>query len=509
MQSPEATMKRLVRYSLFWLALILAAPANANVKPNGLFTDNAVLQQKIPVPVWGDARSGEKVTVTFQKQVVSTTAKDGRWNVVLKPLKAGGSFEMTIQGDNTVTLKNVLVGEVWLASGQSNMQMDLRSCFDPAEAIATSKDPMLRLYTVPRRPLDQPVLDVDAKWEECGPETVPGFSGVAYYFGRDLRKSRKVPVGMISTNVGGTPAEAWTRREVLWADPELKTILTSYAERLGNFEKAMLDFSLAEAKAKERGETIPRAPQNSPANYQRPCGLYNAMIAPLVPYAISGAIWYQGESNAGAAYQYRKLFPAMITNWRKDWNQGDFAFLFVQLAPFLKINPEPMDSAWAELREAQHMTTKNTPKTGEAVITDVGDEVDIHPKKKEPVGARLALAARTVQYKEKIEFSGPDYQSMTNDINKAVLVFTHAKGLSTSDGKEVKGFTIAGPDRKFYNAQAKIEGNKVIVWSDRVSTPASVRYGWANFPVVNLQNGAGLPASPFRTDDWPITTGPR
>jgi sialate O-acetylesterase len=368
---------------------------------------------------------------------------------------------------------------------------------------------MYRLYTVPRRPLDQPVTDVDAKWEECGPETAPGFSAVAYYFGRDLRKSRKVPVGMISTNVGGTPAEAWTGREVLWADPELKTILTNYAVRLGNFEKEMLDFSLAEAKAKDRQETPPQAPKNSPVNYQRPCGLYNAMIAPLVPYAISGAIWYQGESNAGAAFQYRKLFPAMITNWRKDWNQGDFAFLFVQLAPFLKINTEPMESNWAELREAQLMTTKNTPKAAMAVITDVGDETDIHPKKKEPVGARLAIAARAIQYNEKVEFSGPEYQSMIADDKKTTLKFAHAKGLSIAGGGELKGFTIAGSDRKFYNAKAKIEGNKVVVWSDQVTSPAAVRYGWANYPVVNMQNGAGLLASPFRTDDWPITTGPK
>ena len=487
----------------------LSFHASADVKPNGLFTDSAVLQQKIAVPVWGDAKTGERVTVKFQNQTVSTTAKDGRWKVVLKPMKAGGPYDMTISGDNTITLKNILVGEVWLASGQSNMQWDVRNSYDPGADIAGSKDPMYRLYTVPRRPLDQPTTDVDAKWEECGPETVPGFSAVAYYFGRDLRKARNVPVGMISTNVGGTPAEAWTSREVLWADPELKSILTSYADRLGNFEKAMLDHSLAETRAKAKGEAQPKAPQNNPANYQRPCGLYNAMIAPLVPFAISGAIWYQGESNAGAAYQYRKLFPAMITNWRKDWNQGDFAFLFVQLAPFLKINPEPMDSNWAELREAQLMTTKNTAKAGMAVITDVGDEVDIHPKKKEPVGARLALAARAIQYGEKVEFSGPEYHSMSLDGNKVVLTFTHGKGISTSDGGDPKGFTIAGPDRKFYNAQAKIQGGKVVVWCDNVVSPAAVRYGWANYPVVNLQNGIHLLASPFRTDDWPITTGPR
>ena len=502
-------MIRLVRHSILCLiAAVLIVPAAATVKPNGLFTDNAVLQQGIPVPVWGDARSGEKVTVHFQNQTVSTTAKDGRWRVTLKPLKAGGPFDMTIEGENSIQLQNVLVGEVWICSGQSNMQWSLKDSAGADQAIAASKDPMLRLYTVPRHAVDQPESDVVGKWDESSPETTPGFTAVGYYFGRDLRKARNVPVGLISTNVGGTPAEAWTRRDILWNDSELRPLLENYATRAANYERAMLDFQMAEARAKAKHEELPKPPANNPINYQRPAGLYNGMIAPLLPYAFRGAIWYQGESNAGQAYLYRHLFPSMIDNWRRDWGQGNFTFLFVQLAPFMKIATEPGESNWAELREAQLLTTKNVTKTGQAVITDVGDETDIHPKKKEPVGARLALAARSIAYGEKIESSGPDYESMEVHGNRAELRFTHARGLK-AEGGEVKGFTIAGSDRKFYNAKAKIEGSRVVVWSDQVANPAAVRYGWANFPVVNLQNSAGLYASPFRTDDWPITTGPK
>lgn len=499
---------RAARFALSLAGLALCLPASATVKPNGLFTDNAVLQQGIPIPVWGDAKSGEKVTVRFDGQTATTTAKDGRWRVTLKAVKAGGPYDMSIEGENQMQLHNILVGEVWVCSGQSNMEWSVRNTFNADQAIAASKDPMLRLYTVPRHAVDQPESDVSGKWDECAPETVRDFTAVGYFFGRDLRKARNVPVGLISTNVGGTPAEAWTRREVLWNDSELKPILERYANNAATFERSMIEFQMAEAKARANRSELPKPPQNNPINYQRPAGLYNGMIAPLIPYGIRGAIWYQGESNAGAAYQYRHLFPTMIDNWRKDWGEGAFPFFFVQLAPFMKITTEPGESAWAELREAQLITTKISPKTGMAVITDVGEENDIHPRKKEPVGARLALAARGIAYGEKIEYSGPELGNVDIKGDKIELKFTHAKGLKAESG-EVKGFTIAGSDRKFYNAQAKIQGDKVIVWSDKVPIPAAVRYGWANYPVVNLQNSAGLYASPFRTDDWPITTGPR
>ena len=264
---------------------------------------------------------------------------------------------------------------------------------------------------------------------------------------------------------------------------------------------------------KKAGKPIPqqmkRVPENPVTSAKRPCGLYNAMIAPLLPYAIKGAIWYQGESNAGRSFEYRKLFPAMIKCWRDEWKQGDFPFLFVQLAPFMKIEPEPKESGWAELREAQLLTALHCPKTAQAVITDVGEEADVHPKQKDPVGARLALAAQAIAYGEKIEFSGPAYAAMKVQGNKVILSFTHlGGGLVAKDGA-LKGFTIAGADKKFVNAQAEIQGDKIVVCCDQVAKPAAVRYGWANFPVVNLWSKAGLPASPFRTDDWPGVTWPK
>lgn len=468
-------MTRGSRCAIAAFLVMSAACANANVKPSSLFSDNAVLQQGMPVPVWGEARSGEKVSVTIQGKTASATSEGGKWMVRLRPLKAGGPFTMTIKGDNTIELRNVLVGEVWIASGQSNMQMSVASSANAQDTIANSADPMVHLITIPRQGTDEPLSNVNAQWVECGPRTTPDFSAVAYFFGRDLRKARDVPIGLISTNYGGTPAEAWTRRGALEEVPELKHYVTG-----GN------------------GRRDPG----------RPMALYNAMIAPVIPYAIKGAIWYQGESNADRAWEYRTLFTTMIRNWRTDWGQGDFPFFTVQLAPFMKINPEPMDSAWAELRDAQLYSTVALPKAGMAVITDVGEENDIHPKKKGPVGARLALAARAIAYGERIEYSGPAYESIRVDGNRIRLRFRHAHGMRATGGGDLKGFTIAGADRKFHNAVAVIERGQVFVTSQSVPEPVAVRYGWANFPVVNLENDSGLPASPFRTDDWPLTTQP-
>ncbi|MCS6859975.1 MAG: sialate O-acetylesterase [Abditibacteriales bacterium] len=498
------------RISVIWAVLVVWSSAVwAEVKPHALFSDNAVLQRGVSVPVWGTAKDGEKVTVKFNGQEVSTTAKDGKWMVRLRPLKAGGPFTLTIQGENTIELKNVLVGEVWVCSGQSNMQWPVSASANPQETIANSPDAMLRLFTVPRRAADAPESDVQGNWVVCGPETVPNFSAVAYFFGRDLRKALNVPVGLISTNVGGTPAEAWTSRRVLESDPMLRGYLERHELAVKNYPQALERFKAAEEKAKAEGTPPPRPPANPAQSLQRPCGLYNAMIAPLIPYAIKGVIWYQGESNVGRAYEYRTLFPAMIRNWREDWGLGDFPFLFVQLAPFMQIVNEPQEGAWAELREAQLLTFLKTPKTGMAVITDAGDPNDIHPKQKEPVGARLALAARAIAYGERIVYSGPIYKSMKVEGNKVVLSFDHVGGGLVAKDGDLKGFTIAGEDRKFYNAHAAIKGNTVVVWSPQVERPVAVRYGWANCPVVNLYNKEGLPASPFRTDDFPMVTAPK
>lgn len=455
-------------YQLRFLALAAllissVSLAHAEVKPNGLFTDNMVLQREKKVPVWGTAADDEAVTVSIGDQKVETKAKEGRWSVELAPLKAGGPHLLTISGSNKIELKNVLVGEVWLAGGQSNMEWSVNSSENPKEVAAASANDQIRLFTVPRNAQDKPTYEVKGNWNVCGPETVGKFSAVAYHFGAALQKKLGVPVGLISSNWGGTPAQRWTAKEVLESNPEL-----------AGYAKGKSD-------------------------------LYNGMIHPLLPFALRGAIWYQGESNAGQAHRYRTLFPAMIKNWRDDFKQGDFPFLLVQLAPYQAISPEPQESSWAELREAQLLATR-LPNVGMAVITDIGNEKDIHPKPKQPVGERLALAARAIAYGEKIEHTGPLFDSLTVKGNEAHVKFKNVGEGLVAKGDKLTGFTIAGEDHKFYNAEAKIVGDTVVVTSDKVGKPVAVRFGWANFPVVNLWNKDGLPASPFRTDDFQTTT---
>jgi sialate O-acetylesterase len=461
---------------VFLVMLAASVCASAEVKPNSLFSDNAVLQRGMAVPVWGTAANGENVTVTFQNQHVSTTAKDGKWMVRLKPLEAGGPFTMTIEGSNKIELKNMLVGEVWACSGQSNMGWTLKDSAGGEQAMAASKDPMLRLLSDRPNPSDVPVEDVNSNWLEAGPESTSWFSGIGYFFGRDLRKALNVPVGLINASYGGTRIEAWMSARVLKPTPEMDAMLKQWPEWA----------------QKPNYATV----------------LYKGMIHPLLPYAIRGVIWYQGEGNAGEAYKYRTLFPDLIRNWREDWGQGDFPFLFVQLAPYTAVVAEPEESVWAELREAQLLTSIHCPNTAMAVITDYGDPVDIHPKQKEPVGARLALAARAIAYGEQIVYRGPLYRSVAFKGSRAVLEFDSVGGGLVAKDGDLKGFTIAGEDRKFRNAVATIVGHRVVVSSPDVPKPVAVRYAWASCPVVNLYNKEGLPASPFRTDDFPILTKP-
>jgi sialate O-acetylesterase len=481
---------------------------HADVKLPGLFSDNMVLQQGAPVPIWGWADDGERVNVEFRGQNMTATAQGGKWTVILPQLKAGGPNVLTVSGKNKIELKNVLVGEVWICSGQSNMEWPLSRSFEPQTDIGASANSMIRLLTVPKLKADQPVNDIKARWLECNPQTSPNFSAVAYYFGRDLQKALGVPVGLIHTSWGGSPAEVWMSQDVLEANPEYKSsILGGYAVSLKKYQDALAQFEAEQAELKKQGKTSDKKPPVKPS--WKPAELYNGMIAPLLPGAFKGAIWYQGESNAGRAYQYRTLFADMIRNWRRDWKAGDFTFLAVQLAPFQKIKEQPGDSDWAELREAQGLATQVLPKVGVAVITDVGEENDIHPKKKEPVGARLALAARGIAYGEKIVWSGPLYRSKEINGDKIVLHFDHVgKGLEARGG-ELKGFSIAGADQKFVWAKAEIQGDKIVVSSPDVSQPVAVRFGWANYPVVNLWNKDGLPASPFRTDQFPMITQPK
>jgi sialate O-acetylesterase len=504
--------------AVFGLAWMLGntTALHADVKLPGLFSDNMVLQQGMAVPVWGWADNGEVVTVQFRGEKVSATAKDGKWQVKLHKMQAGGPDALTVSGRNEIQLQNVLVGEVWVCSGQSNMEWPLSRSFESEKAVASSGNQSIRLFSVPKLKANEPTNNVHASWLACGPETVPNFSAVAYFFGRDLQKALGVPIGLIHTSWGGSPAEVWMTEQVLAGNADYKTtILDAYPKALNEYQAALKKFEQESADLAKDGKKQTRNKPTPP--YWKPAELYNGMIAPLIPYAIKGAIWYQGESNAGRAHQYRTLFADMIRNWRHDWNQGNFTFLEVQLAPWDKskkravteITAAPGDSDWAELREAQLIATKVLPKVGMAVITDVGDKDDIHPTKKEPVGARLALAARGIAYGEKIVYSGPAYRSMQVDGNKIVLSFDSVGEGLTSTGGELTGFSIAGKDQKFVWAKGEIQGDKVVVSSPEVAQPVAVRYGWADFPVVNLANKNGLPASPFRTDAFPMVTEPK
>jgi sialate O-acetylesterase len=514
------------------LALAFVPAVRADVVPNPLFTNHAVLQRDKPIIVWGTSDPGEEVRVSLSNETGTTAAgtasADGKWVVKLTSLPAGGPYTLSIQGKNKVELKDVLIGEVWICSGQSNMEWQLKNSFEANKDIAAATNPKLRLFTVAQATALGPLDKVKGDWKECSPATAPAFSAVGYYFGRDLQKALDVPVGLIHTSWGGTPAQAWTSKDGLDAVPVLRHYNTELAARLENYdpakakeqyaaalkkyEEAQAQYKVAAAKAKEEGTkapqaprrpTAPQAPDKSPNNAST---LYNAMIAPLIPYGIRGAVWYQGESNAGQAYEYRTLFTTMIKDWRAQWKQGDFPFLAVQLAPFRKIENQPTESDWAELREAQLMATKSLPKVGMAVITDVGEQNDIHPKKKEPVGARLALLARKIAYGQDITSMGPVYKKMRAEGNRLVLSFDNVGAGLECRGAKLTGFTVAGSDHKFYAADAEIRGDTVVVSCPAVDQPAAVRFGWANYPVVNLWNKDGLPATPFRTDTWPGVT---
>jgi sialate O-acetylesterase len=655
---------------LFSISPLLEQAAQAEVRVPALIGDNMVLQQGRKARVWGTAQPGEKISITIAGRTEgAVTDAQGHWQSWLGPLKAGGPFVLTIAGSNVLTFKNVLVGDVWICSGQSNMEFPLVNATGGAEAVAQANYPEIHLFTVQKDTAAAPRDDVKGHWVVTTPEQVGQFSAVGYFFGRELYQRLKMPLGLIHTSWGGTPAEAWTSHERLSAVAELKPILDKYQKSLetlpqrresyeqalaaweaknlyedpGNkgealgyadptfsaedwkqmnlpqfFETAGLvidgavwfrkeidlpaswsgkelalnltaidDFDItyfngtrvgATGKETENSYLVPRrykvpgslvhpgrnliavrvfdrageggfgrtdlmslSPLGAneteaitlagawnykvelalepkkpdygsrpelagPTNQNSPSVLYNAMLAPLSPYAIRGAIWYQGESNATRAYQYRTLFPAMISDWRAAWGEGDFPFYFVQLANWQPAKSEPAESEWAELREAQTMALR-APQTGMAVIIDIGEANDIHPRNKLEVGRRLAAWALAETYHQKIESSGPLYDSFSVKDDGIHIHFKHlGGGLNTSDGKPPQGFAIAGADRKFVWAEARVQGDTVVVWSKEIAHPVAVRYAWADNPLCNLNNAAGLPASPFRTDEWPGVT---
>jgi sialate O-acetylesterase len=490
-----------------WLVCFAAALAlDAAVKLPAIVSDHMVLQQGAPVRIWGTADAGESVRVQFQGQTVAAkAAENGKWTAWLKPLAAAGPLEMTIAASNTISIKDVLVGEVWVGSGQSNMEFTLAAAINHDEEIARADFPLIHLFHVKKAVADQPADDVVGAWQVCSPETVRTFSAVEYFFGRELYHDLHVPMGLIESDWGGTPAQSWTSRPVLEADPALKFILDGWARLVSNYpaakeryDKQMETWNQAVAAAKTEGKTPPNRPgaPAGPGHPNTPAGLYNGMIAPVTPYAVRGVIWYQGESNANEehAYRYRHLFRTMIEDWRARWGQADMPFLFVQLANF-KANP-----FWPVLRESQTeaLSLRNT---GMALAIDIGDSGDVHPKNKQDVGHRLALAARHVVYHEAVEYSGPMYRQATTEAGRVRVWFSHADGLQAKGGGPIAGFTLAGADGNFVPADARLDGSTVMVSSPQVANPAAVRYAWADDPVCNLINQAGLPANPFRSDE--------
>ncbi len=661
-QHSKTLSKAIIALSFF---LGMTGSLGAKVTLPSVFTDNMVLQQKADAPIWGKATAGKPVTVTtsWDNQKYTTTAMaDGSWTVKVKT-PAGGftPYSISISDGKVLKLNNILIGEVWICSGQSNMEMPLSGwgkIKNFEQEIAGANYPNIRLLHVSKvtsdRPLDNAKLD-NAGWTPCSPASIPNFSSVAYFFGRDLFQHLNVPIGLINVSWGGTIAEAWTSKESLLTMPDFMNAIPE-PSNLSNEEqelkyKASLEEWVLKSQAIDRGykankaawsapefdnsswksmtlpgpwednglkdfdgivwfrkniaipeswagkdlklslgeiddndvtffngvqvgvtngfgitrmytipgklvkagnavitvkvldniggggiyseakklyvaapgeqnislagdwkyqvgadlKELPAMPKSTVNNPNRPTVLFNAMIHPLVPYTIRGAIWYQGESNAGRAYQYRDLFPLMITDWRKQWN-SNFPFYFVQLANFTQVNPNPGESDWAELREAQAQTL-NLGNTGMAVTIDIGEANDIHPKNKQEVGLRLALQARANTYGEDVVASGPVFSSFKIQGSRIRITFSNAQGgLKTKDNQPLKGFAVAGVDHQFHWAEATIEGNDVIVSSADVAFPVAVRYAWATNPVCNLYNGAGLPASPFRTDDWPGVT---
>ncbi len=527
--------------------VLLAAALHAEVKLAAVFTDHAVLQRDAVVPIWGTARRGEKITVTFRGQSLSTKAdREGNWRVDLAPMPAQPyPADLVVDGSNTITLRDILVGDVWLCSGQSNMEWPVRLSDDAITETATAHFPLIRHFKVATQLAhDRPAADVQGSWTVCGPETAPHFTAVGFFFARDLHRTLGVPIGLLNISWGGTPIESWLSPAMLAATPHAASVAKAWEQTVAEYpaKKAAFDRQLAEWQ--QRADAAQAAGQPEPADKPwRPAGpglpeepttCWYGMVAPVVPFAIRGVLWYQGESNCGREAEYRDLFPGLITGWRGAWAAaaqpppppkeerrskrgkedapaepvalapaaGPLPFLFVQLPNYADNNPAA--TWWARLREAQTAALA-LPATGMAVTIDVGDSANIHPTHKQEVGRRLALVARAQVHGEGVDAAGPTYAEHTLEGDGTIRVrFAHAEIGLVCRGPRVQGFQVAGADRVFHPAEARIKGDTVVVGSPAVKAPMAVRYAFANDPqpAANLYNGAGLPAAPFRTDSW-------
>jgi len=508
--------------TLFATALALAsAPfARADVTLPDVLSDSMVLQRGVRVPVWGSASPGEAVAVSFAGQTKKAVAGgDGRWRVWLDPLKASATpATLTVSGRNRVELKDVLVGEVWLVSGQSNMQFTLAETREAQAAIAAASHPNIRLFNVSRQVAFKHRPPPLATWRAATPEAVKDFSAAGYYFAVELQKELGVPVGVINSSYGGSQAEAWTPVEYLLASEELKP--TVERTKIWDEERPRVKVEYEEQikrwreeadKAKAAGARPSPSPPvpDSLREYRIASSIYNGMIEPLIPFPVRGVFWYQGESNEARAQQYGTLLPTMIRAWRERWGQGDFPFGVVQLPNYRDPKPEPADEPWSHIREAQRRAALSTPKAGLIVTIDIGEAHDIHPKNKLDVGHRMARWALAEVYGRKMTASGPMFSRMKASGSKIVLTFDDVgAGLKIRDGDKLQEFAVAGEDRKWHWAEARIVGrDKVEVWSSDVPRPVAARYAFNNNPRhPNLTNDTGLPAAPFRTDDWPGPT---
>lgn len=510
---------KIVMTAVLLLGFVVATPMRAEVTLPAMFSDHMVVQRDVPVAVWGWADPGEAVTGTIADQRFEATAdKNGRWSAKLKPLSVGGPLKMEVEGtDSEVVINDVYVGEVWLCSGQSNMAMTVNRVTNAEQEAAAADHPKIRMFKVSSAHALTPQDRCVGDWSVCNPQTVNAFSATAYFFGRSLHKELDTPIGLINSSVGGTSVESWASMPAQEAVPEIQPRLDAWKQADADFdadaakeryEKALALWEKRRAKAKEAGKPAPRRPRQTVQPHQDrnyPANLFNGKINPLIPYTIRGAIWYQGENSSGRgfAHLYHDQLKTLIADWRGRWGQGDFPFAWVQLPNFRQPQQQPNEtSGWVLVQEGM-LKTLCVPNTGMAVTIDIGEANDIHPRNKQDVGKRLALWALASVYGEDVARTGPIYRSCKRDGNRIVVEFDHAcGGLVTKEGEDLKGFVIAGEDREFVWAEAKIEGDRVIVSSAGVPEPVSVRYAWAANPICNLYNKAGLPASPFRTDDW-------
>jgi sialate O-acetylesterase len=503
---PAALAKRHLRAAAFFCLSLCASAAFAEVSLPNVFSDHMVLQRRQANRVWGKAAPGEKVVVTIGAQLhEATAAADGTWQVTLSPMEAGVPVKLVAKGQaNEVAISDVLLGEVWVCSGQSNMEYALGSAYDSDLEIPAANHPEIRALNYPNVGSQTPNwTHANARWMVCTPQTARSFSAVGYFFARQIHEALGVPVGIINNAWGGSRGEAWIPRKYFEGRENLLPIVARY----DGFAKELADL---EAKGQLSPEEQNKARQLRTDVYgdDRPANAYNGIVASHSGYGIRGVLWYQGEGNTPRAHQYRELFPLIVESWRKEWGQGDFPFYWVQLPNYQAEKPEPSASEWAELREAQTMSLAKLPNTGQAVTIDLGEDGNLHPRNKKDIGLRLARWALARDYGIAMPHRSPEFRALRIEGGKAMLSFDHANGrLRALNGGALRGFAIAGADKKFVWADATINPDGTIaVSSDKVPDPVAVRYAWADNPVCNVYDNARLPLTPFRTDDWPGST---